>query len=59
MKDSDVVSIFSRYSCINFSNLPGFPNQLPKDANILSSGPKFSGEDLTLTFEHIIFLKHL
>ena len=53
MKDSDVASICSRYSCIDFSNLPSFPNQLPKDAYILSNGPKFNGEDLTLTLEHI------
>ena len=53
MKDSDVSSICSRYSCIDFSNLLGFPNQLPKDAYILSNGPKFNGEDLTLTLEHI------
>ena len=59
MKDLDVASICSRYSCVDFSNLPGFPNQLPKDAYILSNGPKFNGEDLTLTLEHIENLKHL
>jgi len=53
MKDSDVASICSRYSCVNFSNLPGFLNQLPKDPYILSNGPKFNGEDLTLPLEHI------
>lgn len=53
MKDSDVAFICSRYSCIDFSNLPGFHNQLPKDAYILSNGPKFNGEYLTLTLEHI------
>ena len=53
MNDSDVVSIYSRYSCIKFSNLPSFTIQLQKDAYILSNGPKFNGEDLALTFEHI------
>jgi len=53
MKDLDVASIWSRYSCIEFSSLPGFPNQLPKDAYILSNGPKFNGKDLTFTLEHI------
>ena len=63
MKESNVASIFSRYSCIDFSNLPSFPNQLLKDAYILSSVPKFNGEALTLTLEQIenfkIFVKIL
>ena len=57
MKDSTVASIFSRYSCIDFSNLPSFPNQLPKDAYILSNGPKFNGEYLALTLEHVANFK--
>lgn len=57
MKDLDIVSICSRYSCIDFSNLLGFPNQLPKDAYFLRNGPKFNGEDLNSTLEHVANFK--
>jgi hypothetical protein len=53
MKNSDVDTIISRYACFNFSQIYGFPNPLPKDTHYLRNGPKFNGEDLGLTLEHI------
>ena len=53
MKDLDVSTIISRYACLDFSKTHGFPNPLPKDEYFLRNGPKFSGEDLSLTLKHI------
>jgi hypothetical protein len=53
MKNSDVATIVSRYACLDFSQIHGFPNPLPKDEYFLRNGPKFSGDDLSLTLKHI------
>jgi hypothetical protein len=53
MRDSDVATIISRYACLDFSEIYGFPNPLPKDEYFLRNGPKFSGEDLSLALKHI------
>ena len=53
MKNSDATILISRYACINFSGIHGFPNHFPKDAYFLRNGPKFNGEDLSLTLKHI------
>ena len=51
MKSSDVV--ISRYAFIDFSRIHGFPNHFPKDAYFLRNGPKFNGEDFSLTLTYI------
>ena len=38
---------------LDFSGIHGFPNHFPKDAYFLRNGPKFNGEDLSLTLKHI------
>ena len=53
MKDPDATILISRYACINFSGIHGFPNHFPKDAYFLRNGPKFNGEYLSLTLKHI------
>jgi hypothetical protein len=53
MKNSDAATIVSRYACLDFSQIYGFPNPLPKDEYFLRNGPKFSGDDLSLTLKHI------
>ena len=53
MKDPDATILISRYACINFSGIRDFPNHFPKDAYFLRNGPKFNGEDLSLTLKHI------
>ena len=53
MKDPDATILISRYACIDFSGIHGFPNHFPKDAYFLRNGPKFNGEDLSLTLKHI------
>lgn len=53
MKNSDAAILTSRYACINFSGIHGFPNHFPKDTYFLRNGPKFKGEDLSLTLKHI------
>ena len=53
MKDPDATIPISRYACINFSGIHGFPNRFPKDAYFLRNGPKFNGEDLSLKLKHI------
>jgi hypothetical protein len=54
MKNSDAATIVSRYACFYFSEIYGFPNPLPKDEYFLINGPKFNGEDLSLTLKHIL-----
>ena len=58
MKDPDATILISRYACINFSGIHGFPNHFPKDAYFLRNGPKFNGEDLSLTLKHITDFCH-
>ena len=53
MKDPEAAILSSRYACIDFSEIHGFPNHFPKDAYFLRNGPKFNGEDLSLTLKHI------
>ena len=53
MKNSEAESLISRYACLDFSRIYGFPNPLPKDEYCLRNGPKFNGEDLSLTVKHI------
>ena len=53
MKDPEATILISRYACIDFSGIHGFPNHFPKDAYFLRNGPKFNGEDLSLTLKHI------
>ena len=53
MRIFDPASIVSRYACLDFAELPGFPNLLPSDEYLLRNGPKFSGEDLSLAVKHI------
>ena len=53
MKDLEAAILSSRYACIDFSGIHGFPNHFPKDAYFLRNGPKFNGEDLSLTLKHI------
>lgn len=53
MKDPEATILNSRYACIDFSGIHGFPNHFPKDAYFLRNGPKFNGEDLSLTLKHI------
>ena len=53
MKNSDAAILVSRYACIDFSKIYGFPNPFPKDAYFLRNGPKFNGEDLSLNLKHI------
>jgi len=53
MRTADPASIVSRYACLDFAELPGFPNHLPSDEYLLSNGPKFNGEDLRLAVDHI------
>ena len=53
MRTFDPASIVSRYACLDFAELPGFPNLLPSDEYLLRNGPKFNGEDLSLTVKHI------
>jgi hypothetical protein len=53
MKNSDAATIVSRYACLEFSQIYGFPNPLPKDEYFLRNGQKFSGDDLSLTLKHI------
>jgi len=53
MKNSDVESLISRYACLDFSRIYGFPNPLPKDEYCLRNGLKFNGKDLSLTVKHI------
>ena len=50
---SDAASIISRYACLDFAELPGIPILLPPDEFLLRNGPKFNGEDLSLTMKHI------
>ena len=57
MRTSDPVSIVSRYACLDFAELPSFPNLLPSDEYLLRNGPKFNGEDLSLTVKHISNLR--
>ena len=58
MKDPDATILISRYACIDFSGIHGFPNHFPKDAYFLRNGPKFNGEDLSLTWKHILDFCH-
>jgi hypothetical protein len=53
MKNLDVATIVSRYACLDFSQIYGFPNPLPKEGSCLRNGPKFNGEDLSLNLKHI------
>ena len=53
MKDLEAAILSSRYACIDFSGIHGFPNHFPKDAYFLRNGPKFNGENLSLTLDHI------
>ena len=54
MRNLDVVILVSRYVCIDVSKIYGFPNPFPKDAYILRNGPKFNGEDFSLTLKYIL-----
>ena len=58
MKDPEAAILSSRYACIDFSGIHGFPNHFPKDAYFLRNGPKFNGEDLSLTWKHILDFCH-
>lgn len=58
MKDPEAAILSSRYACIDFSRIHGFPNHFPKDAYFLRNGPKFNGEDLSLTWKHILDFCH-
>ena len=53
MKDPEAALLCSRYACIDFSGIHGFPNYFPKDVYFLKNGPKYNGEDLSLTLNHI------
>jgi hypothetical protein len=53
MKNSDVATNVSRYACLDFSQIYGFLNPLPKDEYFLRNGPKFNGDDLSLTWKHL------
>jgi len=53
MKNSNVESIISRYACLDLSRFYGFLNTLPKDEYFLKNRPKFIGDDVSLTLEHI------
>ena len=53
MRTSHLTSIVSRYACLDFAELPGFPNLLPSDEYLLRNGPKFNGEYLSLVLKHI------
>ena len=55
MKNLDAATIVSRYACLDFLQIYGFPNPLAKDEYCLRNGPKFNGEDLSLTLKHISF----
>jgi hypothetical protein len=59
MKNWDVSTFVSRYACLDFSQIYGFPNPLPKDGYSLMNGPKFNGEDLSLTLKHISYFRDL
>ena len=52
-RTSDPASIVSRYACLDFAELLGFPNLLPSDEYLLRNGPKFNGEYLSLAVKHI------
>jgi hypothetical protein len=53
MKNLEADTIISRYACLDFSQIYGFPNPLPKDEYFLRNGPKFNGDDLSLTWKHL------
>ena len=53
MMNSVVVIIISRYAFLDFSGIYVFPDHLPKDEYFLRNGPKFRGDDWSLTLEHI------
>ena len=53
MKNSDASILVSRYACIDFSKIYGFPNPFPKDTFFLWNGTKFNGEYLSLTLKYI------
>jgi hypothetical protein len=53
MKNSDVATNVSKYACLYFSQIYGFPNPLPKDEYVLKNGPKFSGDDSSSTLKHL------
>ena len=53
MRNSNATIIVSRYACVYFSEIYGFPYPFPKDAYFLRNGPKFNGEDLSFTLKHI------
>jgi hypothetical protein len=55
MSNLEVDTIISRYACLDFSQIYGFPNPLPKDEYFLRNGPKFNGDDLSLTWKHLSF----
>jgi hypothetical protein len=57
MRDSNVVIIISRYAYLDFSEIYGFPNPLPKDEYVLRNGPKFSGEDFH-DFTDLLIIKN-
>ena len=58
MKDPEAAILSSRYACIGFSGIHGFPNHFPKDAYFLRNGPKFNGEDLSLNLKDISDFYH-
>ena len=53
MKNSNDATIVSKYACFDFSQIHGLPNPLPKDEYFLRNGPKFNGDDLSLTWKHL------
>jgi len=55
MKSSDVATFVSRYTYLDFTYLPGFPNPLPTNEYFLRNGPKFNGKDLSLVLKHISY----
>ena len=53
MKNLEADTIISRYACLDFSQIYGFPNSLPKDEYFLRNGPKFNGDDLSLIWKNL------
>jgi hypothetical protein len=53
MKSLNVATFVSRYTYLDFTYLPGFPNPLPTNEYFLRNGPKFNGNDLSLALKRI------
>jgi hypothetical protein len=53
MKNLEADTIISRYACLDFLQTYGFLNPLPKDEYFVRNGPKFNGDDMSLTWKHL------